>query len=170
MSRCIHVPLPGPAGGGSRATPGTPSRHARFSADAAAEAAAAAAAASLGRKVARTPPRRKGSQKCWRRITNTQPKHVNVLSEKVISIGSSHANLKRRVKTTASTLHRVKRNGGAVRVRFNGEGSKAASSLVRSGKFKKQGRAPPQYVRCKEWTVVRRYATGGRAQLDSEDI
>ena len=74
------------------------------------------------------------------------------------------------VASTASTPHRVKRNGGAVRVRFNGEGSKAASSLVRSGKFKKQGRAPHQYVRCKDWTVVRRYATGGRAQLDPEDI
>ena len=74
------------------------------------------------------------------------------------------------VASTASTPHRVKRNGGAVRVRFNGEGSKAASSRARSGKFKEQGRAPRQYVRCKDWTVVRRYVTGGRAQLDSEDI
>ena len=54
------------------------------------------------------------------------------------------------VASTASTPHRVKRNGGAVRVRVNGEGSKAASSLGRSGKFKKQGRAPPQYVRQKD--------------------
>ena len=78
--------------------------------------------------------------------------------------------IKAPVASTASTQHRVKRNGRAVRVRFNGEGSKSASSPVRSGKLKKQGRAPRQYVRCKEWTVVRRYATGGRAQLDSEDI
>ena len=37
----------------------------------------AAAAASLGRKVAQTPPRRKGSQKCWRRIpTETRERSV----------------------------------------------------------------------------------------------
>ena len=74
------------------------------------------------------------------------------------------------VASTASTPHRVKRNGGAVRVRFNGEGSESASSSVRSEKFKKQGRAPRQYVRSKDWKVGRRYPTGGRAQLDSEDI
>ena len=49
---CIHVPsgtaLPGPAGGGPRATPGTQSRHARVSTDAAAAAAAAAAASACG--------------------------------------------------------------------------------------------------------------------------
>ena len=70
------------------------------------------------------------------------------------------------VASTASMPHRVKLNGGAVRVRLNGEGSKSASSPVRSGKFKKKGRAPSQYVRSKDWKVVRRYPTGRRAQLD----
>ena len=60
--------------------------------------------------------------------------------------------------------------GGPVRVRFHGKGSKSASSRARSGKFKKQGRSPRQYVRQKDWKVVRRYLTGGRAQLDPEDI
>ena len=78
--------------------------------------------------------------------------------------------IKAPVESTESTPHRVKHNGGAVRVRFNGEGSKSASSPVRSGKFKKKGWAPPQYVRSKDWKVVRRYPTGGRAQLDPEDI
>ena len=98
---CSHVPS-GTAGTSRRRssyTPGTPSRRARVSADAAVVVAAAAAsacggpaaAASLGRKVARTPPRRPGSQKCWRRIPT---EHVNVLSEKVILIGSSHADMK----------------------------------------------------------------------------
>ena len=74
------------------------------------------------------------------------------------------------VPSNACTPRPVARNGGAVRVRFNGEGSKSASSPVRPGKFKKQRRADREYVRPKEWKVVRRYATGGRAQLDTEDI
>ena len=74
------------------------------------------------------------------------------------------------VASTASTPHRVKHNGGAFRVRFNGEGAKSASAAVRSGKFKTKGRAPRQYVRSKYWKVVRCYPTGGRAQLDPEDI
>jgi hypothetical protein len=74
------------------------------------------------------------------------------------------------VPSNACTPRPVARNGGAVRVRFNGEGSKSASSPVRPGKFKKQRRADREYVRPKEWKVVRRYATGGRAQLDVEDI
>ena len=84
---CSHVPS-GTAGTSRRRssyTPGTPSRRARVSADAAVVVAAAAAsacggpaaAASLGRKVARTPPRRTGSQKCWRRIpTETRERSV----------------------------------------------------------------------------------------------
>jgi hypothetical protein len=64
---CIHVPsgaaLPGPAHVGPRAMPGTPSRHPRVSA--ASAAPAALSSSSSGRKVARIPPRRKGSQKCW---------------------------------------------------------------------------------------------------------
>jgi hypothetical protein len=74
------------------------------------------------------------------------------------------------VPSNASTPRPVARNGGAVRVRFNGEGLKSASSPVRAGKFKKQRRADREYVRPKEWKVVRCYATGGRAQLDTEDI
>jgi hypothetical protein len=74
------------------------------------------------------------------------------------------------VPTNARTPRPVARNGGAVRVRFNGEGSKSASSPVCPTKFKKHRRAPREYVRPKEWKVVRRYATGGRAQLDTEDI
>ena len=75
------------------------------------------------------------------------------------------------VASNASTPYRVKRNGGAVRVRFNGEGSKSASSPVRSlaGNLKKQGRAPRQHVRSKDWNVVRRYPTDGRALLDPKD-
>ena len=74
------------------------------------------------------------------------------------------------VPPNARTPRPVARNGGAVRVRFNGEGSKSASSPVCPTKFKKHRRAPREYVRPKEWKVVRRYATGGRAQLDVEDI
>ena len=74
------------------------------------------------------------------------------------------------VPSNARTPRPVARNGGAVRVRFNGEGSKSASSPVCPTKFKKHRRAPREYVRPKEWKVVRRYATGGRAQLDVEDI
>ena len=74
------------------------------------------------------------------------------------------------VPPNARTPRPVARNGGAVRVRFNGEGSKSASSPVCPTKFKKHRRVPREYVRPKEWKVVRRYATGGRAQLDVEDI
>jgi hypothetical protein len=74
------------------------------------------------------------------------------------------------VPSHASTPLLVARNGGAVRVRFNGEGSRSASSPVRARKFKEQQRALREYVWQKEWKVVRRYATGGRAQLDAEDI
>ena len=74
------------------------------------------------------------------------------------------------VPTNARTQRPLARNGGAVRVRINGEGSKSASSPVRAGKFKKQGRAHSEYVRPKEWKVVRRYPTGGHALLDAEDI
>jgi hypothetical protein len=74
------------------------------------------------------------------------------------------------VPSNARTPRPGARNGGAARVRLNGEGSKSASSPVRPGKFKKQRRAHREYVRPKEWKVVRRYATGGRAQLDTEDI
>ena len=65
---------------------------------------------------------------------------------------------------------RVACNGGAGPVRSNAEGLKSASASDRAGKFKKQRRADREYVRPKEWKVVRRYATGGRAQLDTEDI
>ena len=61
------------------------------------------------------------------------------------------------VKSTASTQHRVKRNGGAVRVRFNGEGSKAATSPVCAGRFKKQRVAPREYVRPRDWKAVRAF-------------
>ena len=60
--------------------------------------------------------------------------------------------------------------GEAKRVRFNGEGSKSASSPVRAGKLKKQRRAPREYVRPRDWKLVHRYPTGGRAQLDADDI
>ena len=53
------------------------------------------------------------------------------------------------VPFNACTPRPVARNGGAVRIRFIGE--------VRT-------RRP------KDWKIVRRYATGGRAQLDVEDI
>ena len=81
LKMCIHVPsgtaLQEPAGGGprtrrehrrgTRTSPPTQRRWRRH----------AAAAASLGRKVAQTPPRRKGSQKCWRRIpTETRERSV----------------------------------------------------------------------------------------------
>ena len=67
---CINVPsgaaLQEPAGGGPR----TRREHRRVT-------RAWAAAASLGRKVARTPPPWKGSQKCWRRIpTETRERSV----------------------------------------------------------------------------------------------
>jgi hypothetical protein len=74
------------------------------------------------------------------------------------------------VPTNAWTPRPVARNGGAVRVRFNGEGSKSASPPVRAGKFKKQRRAHSEYVWPKEWMVVRSYPTGGSALLDAEDI
>jgi hypothetical protein len=74
------------------------------------------------------------------------------------------------VASTSSTPRRVARNGGALRLRFNGEGSKAASLPVRPGKFKKHRQAHVEYVRLKEWKLVRRYETGDRAQLDAEDI
>ena len=64
----------------------------------------------------------------------------------------------------------VARNGGAGRVRSNAEGSKSASTPVRSGKFKKQRRAPGKYVRPMEWKIVRRYKTCYGARLDDEDI
>ena len=44
------------------------------------------------------------------------------------------------------------------------------SSPVRAGKFKKQLRAPCEYVWESDWKVVHRYPTGCRAQLDVEDI
>ncbi len=78
--------------------------------------------------------------------------------------------IKAPVPSNARTQRPVARNGGAVRVSLNGEGSKSASSPVRPGKFKKQRRADHEYVRPKEWKVVRRYPTCGRALLDSEDI
>ena len=68
---------------------------------------------------------------------------------------------------------RVARNGGAGRVRSNAQGSKSASAPVRSGKFKKQRRAPPKkkkVVRPKEWHVMRRYKTCYGARFDEEDI
>ena len=65
---------------------------------------------------------------------------------------------------------RVARNGGAGRVRSNAEGSKSTSTSDRSGKFKKQRRAPKKYVRPKEWKLVRRYKTCYGARLDDEDI
>ena len=69
-----------------------------------------------------------------------------------------------------ATSFRVARNGGAGRVRSNAEGSKSASASDRSGKFKKQGRAPGKYVRPKEWQIVRKYKTCYGARLDDEDI
>jgi hypothetical protein len=53
---------------------------------------------------------------------------------------------------------------------FNGEGSKSASSSVRAEKFKKQRRAHREFVWPGDWSVVRRYPTGGRMQLEAEDI
>ena len=69
-----------------------------------------------------------------------------------------------------ATPFRVARNGGAGRVRSNAEGSKSASASVRSGKFKKQRRAPEKYVRPKEWQLVRRYNLKScyGARFDSE--
>ena len=69
-----------------------------------------------------------------------------------------------------ATPFRVARNGGAGRVRSNAEGSKSASAPDRSGKFKKQRRAPGKYVRPKEWQIVRKYKTCYGARLDDEDI
>jgi hypothetical protein len=57
------------------------------------------------------------------------------------------------VPTNASTQRPVAREGGAVQVRFNGAGSKSASSPVRAGKFKKQRRANREYQWPKEWEV-----------------
>ena len=65
---------------------------------------------------------------------------------------------------------RVARIGGAGRVRSNAEGSKSASAPVRSGKLKKQRRAPEKYVRPKQWHVMCRYKTCYGARLDDEDI
>ncbi len=45
------------------------------------------------------------------------------------------------VPINARTQRPVACNGGAVRVRFNAEGSKSPSSSVCAGKFKKQQRA-----------------------------
>ena len=83
---CIHVPggaaLQEPAGGGprtrlehrrgARASPPTQQRRRRRR-----RRRHAASAESLGRKVVRTPPRRNGSQKCWRRIpTETRERPI----------------------------------------------------------------------------------------------
>ncbi len=65
---------------------------------------------------------------------------------------------------------RVARNGGAGPVRSNAQGSKSASASDRAGKFKKQRRAPPKYVRPEKWKLVRRYRTCIRARFDDEDI
>ncbi len=70
------------------------------------------------------------------------------------------------VPTNARTQRPVARKGGAVRVRFNGEGSESASFPVRAGKFKKQRRAHREYVLPKELMAVRRYATGSRRLRD----
>ncbi len=74
------------------------------------------------------------------------------------------------VPSNAGAPRPVARNGSAVQVRFNGEGLKSASSPVCIEKFKKQRRAGREYVLLKEWKLVRHYATGGRAQLDTEEI
>ncbi len=74
------------------------------------------------------------------------------------------------VPSNARTPRPIACNSGAVQVRFNGEDSKSASSLVCEGKFKKQRRAYHEYKRPREWKVVRCYPTGGLAQLDAEDI
>jgi hypothetical protein len=74
------------------------------------------------------------------------------------------------VPTNARTQRPVARKGGAVRIRFNGEGSKSASSPVRAGKFKKLRRAHREYVLPKELKGFRRCPTGGSAQLNAEDI
>ncbi len=65
---------------------------------------------------------------------------------------------------------RVTRNGGASRVRSNAEGSKTSSASDRAGKFKKQRRAPPKYVRPKQWKLVHRYRTCICSRFDDEDI
>ncbi len=58
-----------------------------------ASAAAAVSWASLGRKVAWIPPRRKGSQKCWRTIpTDTSERSVRESNQ--ILLVSAHADLK----------------------------------------------------------------------------
>ena len=72
-----------------------------------------------------------------------------------------------------ATPFRVARNGGAGRVRSNAQGSKSASAPVRSGKFKKQRRAPPKkkkILRPIKWTRIRRYKTCYGARLDAEVI
>ncbi len=48
----------------------------------------------------------------------------------------------------------VARNGGAGPVRSTAEGSKSASAPDRTGKFKKQRRAP-KYVQPNQWKIVR---------------
>jgi hypothetical protein len=63
--------------------------------------------------------------------------------------------IKAPVPSNACTPRPDAHNGGAVRVRFNGEGSKSTSSPARPGKIKTQRRADSEYVRPKEWKVVR---------------
>ncbi len=58
------------------------------------------------------------------------------------------------VPSNASMPRLVARNGGSVRVRFNGEGSMSASSPVRAGKFKKQRRAHQEHVRQKDMGLI----------------
>ncbi len=64
----------------------------------------------------------------------------------------------------------VARNGGAGPVRSNAQGSKSASASDRAGKFKKQRRTPPKYVRPNQLKIVCRYRTCIRACFDDEDI
>ncbi len=71
---------------------------------------------------------------------------------------------------TSRRARQVALDGRAVRVRFNGVGSKSASSPVRAEKFKKQRRAERGYVLQKEWKVVCSYPTGCCTILDAEDI
>ena len=65
---------------------------------------------------------------------------------------------------------RVDRNGGAGRVRCNGEGLKSLSAPDHAVKFKKQRRAPGKYVRQQQWKLIRRCRTCIRARFDAEDI
>ncbi len=69
-----------------------------------------------------------------------------------------------------NTPFRVARNGRAGPVRSNAQGSKSASAPNRAGKFKKQRRAPPKYVRPEKWKLVSPYRTCIRAPFDEEDI